>query len=193
VKFKIDVSDRETGEVATLEVEATSAPSARRELRDAGYIVWATEPIALAGNRPVRQRPRVEEERLAQLTARAWHDTFQAHPVRWALWPLLRWCAATLFWLAAAVAFFHVELPVGAHRASPTAAELVQAAALVWGVGVVVGWPLARGRTARRQLADAQLVCRYCRRRGLVHTCVRGMLCRRLWGECGVCGIRWLL
>jgi hypothetical protein len=54
MRFKIDVSDRETGEITTLEVEAPTARAARRYLESTGFMIWATEPIADSSQLPPR-------------------------------------------------------------------------------------------------------------------------------------------
>jgi hypothetical protein len=189
VRFKIDVSDRETGEVATVEVEAPTAGAARRHVQRAGYMVWATAPAPDVCGEPAS--PPVIIPALADpLLEAARHAAFRTHPVRFVVSPMCKGAAAVCSWLAAAVYLLHVDpvsLPLGVET---SAGNLIRAAALCWLAGKWTGWPIARGRTAARAWADKQLVCRYCRRRGEVHLVERGPR-RRLWANCSNCGIRW--
>jgi hypothetical protein len=189
VRFKIDVSDRETGEVATVEVEAPTVWAARRHVQNAGYMVWATAPMPDAPaeppshtiSTPARTDPLLEAAR---------HADFRTHPVRFVVAPMCKWVAAVFLWLAAAVYFLHVELVFLPMETS--SGNLIRAAAMVWLAGKWIDWPIARGRTAARAWADKQLVCRYCRRRGHVHTAERGWPLRRhVRGNCTGCGIEW--
>jgi hypothetical protein len=191
MRFKIDVSDRETGEVATLDVDAPSAQAARRHLREAGYMVWATEPIRSSPN--VQSPVASKHALLDRLAEEAQHARFGAHPVRFLLFPLLRLTGGALLWLSAASYFLHLHLPQGPYKLSPTPGNLAMGAMLFWIAGLVIGLPVARGRAARRAWADAQIVCRYCRHRGNVRTFERILTRRRLWGQCSCCGIRWAL
>jgi hypothetical protein len=192
VRFKIDVSDRETGEVATLVMDAPDVRSARRELQRAGYMIWATQPLAAS---PHVETPKTAKRplRLNRLREEAQHSTFRAHPVRFVIAPLCGWSAAVLLWLSVAAYFLHLDLPQFPHAFVPTAGTLSEAAVLCWIAGQWIGRPLAKGHTARRACADAQIVCRYCRKRGSVHTSRHGLLKRRLCGHCTCCGIRWAL
>lgn len=191
MKFKIDVSDRETGEVATLEVDAPNAQVARRHLREAGYMVWATEPIRSSS--PTRMWGSDRQLALDRLADEAQHARFGAHPIRFVLAPLCRFTGGAMLWLSAATYFLHLDLPRGPYGLFPTAGNLTLAAVLLWCGGIAIGLPIARGRAAERAWADAQIVCRYCRHRGNVHTFERILTRRRLWGQCSCCGIRWAL
>ena len=192
MKFKIDVSDRETGEVATLEVDAPTAQAARQHLRQAGYMIWATEPVPSAPQQTGR-RHAGSHETLDRLAEEARHATFRAHPFRFVLAPTFRFAAGALLWMSAAVYFLHMNLPRLPYGLVPTAATLIEAAVLLWIAGVCIGKPVARGRAALRAWADAQIVCRYCRRRGNVRTFEHPLSRRRWWAGCSCCGIRWAL
>jgi hypothetical protein len=191
VRFKIDVSDRETGEVATVDVDAPTAGAARRYLRDAGYMVWATQP---AGDVPDAHSSRDTRaaEGLDWRVREAEHGHFRIHPVRRILAPACRWAAGILVWLSAATWTLHLDLSRLPWGFAPTAANLACAAVLLWAGGLWIGWPVARGQAALRTCADREIVCRYCRRRGNVRTFTRFFTRRRLWGQCRTCGIRWL-
>ena len=194
MRFKIDVSDRETGELATLEVEAPTAQAARRHMQDAGYMVWATEPAPDRAAARRRSKPSGREQLLDRLADQAQEGTFRAHPIRFILSPLLRFAGIVLvFWSALAALLVAKGFPWPGPAVAP-AKNIFWAACAVWIVGWWLGLPLARGRAAQRAWADAQIVCRYCRRRGNVTTSEKGILGRRrLWAQCGCCGIRWPL
>jgi hypothetical protein len=192
MRFKIDVSDRETGEVATLEVDAPTAQAARQHLRQAGYMIWATEPIPSSPQRIGRRRVG-NQEALDRPAQEASQGTFRAHPVRFVLAPIIRWTGGLLLWLSAAVFFLHLDLPRLPWGLVPTAGILAEAAVMFWIAGVWIGRPITRGRIAQRAWADRQIVCRYCRRRGNVTTSEHPLLRRQLWAQCGCCGIRWAL
>ena len=191
MRFKIDVSDRETGEVATVEVEAPTARAARRHVQSAGYMVWATAPMPDACAGP-SSPPIAIPAPADPLLEAARHAAFRTHPVRFVAAPMCKGAAAIFLWLAAAVHFLHVELVTLPVAVETSAGNLIRAAVLVWVAGKWIGWPIARGRKAARAWADKQLVCRYCRRRGNVHTAERGWLPRkRLRGDCTRCGTEW--
>jgi hypothetical protein len=192
MRFKIDVSDRETGEVATLEVDAPTAQAARQHLRQAGYMIWATEPAPSVPQRAGRRRAG-NQEALDRLAQEAWHGTFRAHPVRFVLAPTFRLAAGALLWSSAAVYFLHVDLPRLPYGLVLTATTLIEAAVLFWIAGVCIGRPVSRGCAAQRVWADSQIVCRYCRRRGNVQTSDHLFSRRRCRAHCNNCGIHWLL
>lgn len=192
MRFKIDVSDRETGEVATLEVDAPTAQAARQHLGRAGYMVWATEPAPSPPRRLDRRRAG-HQEALNRLAEVGWHGTFRAHPVRFVLASAFRLTAGALLWMSAAVYFLHMDLPRLPYGIVPRASTLAEAAAMLWIAGVWVGRPVIQGRAARRLWADAQVVCRYCRRRGNVQTSDHPFSRRRWQADCNNCGIRWSL
>jgi hypothetical protein len=193
MRFKIDVSDRETGEVGSVEVEAPTAQAARQHLREAGYMIWATEPVA--STEPTRQLQSYSKyETRDRLIEQAQEGTFRAHPIRFLLGPIVRLLGGILVYLSIVMAFgiIHngIALPFGW---AATARNVCWAGILVWLLGRWIGWPIAKGRRAQRAIADAEMVCRYCRRRGHVTTQERGVLRKRLWGHCTNCGIRWML
>jgi hypothetical protein len=186
--FKIDVSDRETGEIATLEVEAPTARAARQYLKGAGYMIWATQPSAGVS----QGSPNGSLQNMDVRAEAAAHAGFFRHPVRFVLSPACRLTGGFLLWSAAAMLVLHPTLPPLPLEIPCTPSTAARLGLLLWTFGTWIGWPISRGRRAVRQMADAQLVCRYCRRRGQVRTSTRWWS-GRLWGGCGICGLRWPL
>ncbi len=195
MRFKLDVSDRETGEIGTMEVESPNAQAARQFVRDAGYRVWATAPIPSSGEPqpPPRGGDRVANGSRKPLLEQAREGTFRAHPARFLASPLLRFLGGVLIYLSFMFAVLGGKgFPVPMFGAwAPE--QIFWTACLLWIAGWWLGRPVARGRAAQRALADAEIVCRHCRSRGHVRTQQRGLLRKRLWGHCTHCGIRWTL